>query len=82
MFQMCGVCAEFGRSIISERNNAGLPRAKTNGKRLGRPRVDESVEVAIPQALKRRDKGMRRIAREMEVGVSVVQRVKVEVVAG
>ena len=78
MFQMCGVFAEFERSIIRERIGAGLARAKANGKQLGRPRVDESVEQAIWEALGKRDKGMRKIAREMGVGVSVVQRVKAE----
>ena len=78
MFQMCGVFAEFERSIIRERINAGLARAKANGKRLGRPRVDASAEQAIREALKRGDKGMRKIARELGVGVSVVQRVRGE----
>jgi DNA invertase Pin-like site-specific DNA recombinase len=76
MFQMCGLFAEFERSIIRERINAGLARAKSNGKRLGRPKVDESVEQAIRQALRHGDKGIRKIAREM--GVSVVQRIKVD----
>ena len=78
MFQMCGVFAEFERSIIRERIGAGLARAKANGKRLGRPKVDPEVEDAIWQALEKRDKGMRKIAREMGVGVSVVQRVRME----
>ena len=51
MFQMCGVFAEFERSIIRERINAGLARARSNGKRLGRPRVDPEVEEAIREAL-------------------------------
>ncbi len=38
MFQMCGVFAEFERSIIRERINAGLARANANGKRRGDPR--------------------------------------------
>ena len=75
---MCGVFAGFERSIIRDRINAGLARAKANGKRLGRPRVDDSVEQAIRDALRRRDKGLRKIAREMGVGVNVVQRVKLE----
>ncbi len=32
-------------------------RAKANGKRLGRPKVDSEVEEAIRDALKRGDKG-------------------------
>ena len=75
MFQMCGVFAEFERSIIRERINAGLARAKANGKQLGRPKVDAEIEQAIQVALSRGDKGIRRIARELGVGVSVVQRV-------
>ena len=76
MFQMCGVFAEFERSIIRERVNAGLARARANGKRLGRPTVGPDVEKRIRHALKRGDKGIRKIARELGVGVSVVQRMK------
>jgi len=39
MFQMMGVFAEFGRAIIRERARAGLARARSEGKRLGRPRI-------------------------------------------
>lgn len=76
MFQMCGVFAEFERSIIRERINAGLERAKANGKKLGRPTVGTEVEETIRKALRKGDKGIRKIAREVGVGVSVVQRVK------
>lgn len=69
-------CMLNKRSIIRERINAGLVRARVNGKRLGRPRVDHDLEEAIRQALTRGDKGIRRIARELGLGVSVVQRVR------
>src|SRR5215471_4567181 len=36
MFQMCGVFAEFERSMIRERVNTGLARAKANGIKTGR----------------------------------------------
>jgi DNA invertase Pin-like site-specific DNA recombinase len=39
MFQMLGVFAEFERSMIQERVRAGLARAKSEGKQLGRPRI-------------------------------------------
>ena len=58
-----------------------LARAKANGKRLGQPKVDPEVEEAIHQALSRRNKGMRKVAREMGVGVSLVQRIRLEVPA-
>ena len=78
MFQMCGVLAEFEQSIIRERINAELKRARDNGKRLGRPSVGAEVEEAIRQALGRGDKGIRKNSREMGVRVSVVQRVKMD----
>ena len=39
MFQITGAFAEFERSMIRQRINAGLRRAKAAGKQLGRPRV-------------------------------------------
>jgi DNA invertase Pin-like site-specific DNA recombinase len=74
MFQMCGVFAEFERAMIQERVKAGLERARANGKVLGRPRVSAAVERAIKKA-RRKGTGIRKIAREVGVGVSVVQRV-------
>lgn len=38
LFQMCGVFAEFERSIISTRVKAGLNRAVQQGVQLGRPK--------------------------------------------
>jgi DNA invertase Pin-like site-specific DNA recombinase len=42
---MCGVFAEFERSMIVERVKAGLDRARAQGKILGRPRVKASTEA-------------------------------------
>jgi DNA invertase Pin-like site-specific DNA recombinase len=36
MFQMVGVFAEFERAIVQVRVRAGLQRARSEGKRLGR----------------------------------------------
>ena len=44
MFQMMGVFAEFERAIIAERVRAGLRRAVSEGKTLGRPRLAADVE--------------------------------------
>src|ERR1700736_667782 len=54
MFQMMGVFAEFERAMIQERVRAGLARARSEGKQLGRPRVDEKTEIAIRKALGRK----------------------------
>ena len=74
MFQMCGVFAEFERAMIQERVKAGLERARAQGKTLGRPRAPKSVEEAIRSA-RAQGKGIKKISRELGVGVSTVQRV-------
>jgi DNA invertase Pin-like site-specific DNA recombinase len=47
MFQVCGAFAEFERSLIRQRVNAGLKRAVAQGKQLGRPRIDPALEKRI-----------------------------------
>jgi DNA invertase Pin-like site-specific DNA recombinase len=74
MFQMLGVFAEFERGIIRERVNAGLARARANGKKLGRRPVEPSVEVRIRE-LRANGDGILKIGRKLGVGTSVVQRV-------
>jgi DNA invertase Pin-like site-specific DNA recombinase len=74
MYQMLGVFSEFERSIIRERIRAGLARARAEGKKFGRPRVSRDKEADI-RAARRKGIGIRRIATNLGVGVSVVQRV-------
>ena len=74
MFQMMGVFAEFERSMISERVKAGLARAKSNGKKLGRPKIDAENEARILE-LRSKGMGMLAIGKELGVGTSAVQRV-------
>ena len=56
LFQMMGVFAEFERAMIRERVNAGLARAKAQGKKLGRPRRDDAKRLAAIRKL--RDQGV------------------------
>src|ERR1700720_3228881 len=51
MFQMLGVFAEFERAMIQERVRAGLSRARSEGKQLGRPPIPADLEKAIRAAL-------------------------------
>src|SRR6201991_3334780 len=67
MFQMLGVFAEFERGIIRERVNAGLARAKADGTKLGRPRVEPSVEARILE-LRANGDGILKIGRKLGVG--------------
>jgi DNA invertase Pin-like site-specific DNA recombinase len=77
MFQMCGVFAEFERSMIQERVKAGLKRAKAQGKTLGRPKVSGKVERAV-LAARADGTGKRKIARQLGIGVSTVNRILTE----
>jgi DNA invertase Pin-like site-specific DNA recombinase len=74
MFQMCGVFAEFERSMIQERVKAGLSRAKAQGKILGRPKVSSDTENAV-LAARADSTGKRKIARQLGIGVSTVNRI-------
>jgi len=80
MFGMLSVFAQFERSMIQARVKAGLARAKASGKILGRPMGNYTADqkMAVEQRireLRAQDMGKGKIARNLGVGVSVVQRV-------
>jgi DNA invertase Pin-like site-specific DNA recombinase len=75
MFQMMGVFAEFERAMIVERVKAGLSRARSQGKRLGRPALSADKEAVVRQLLAS-GTGIVKAARLAGVGVSAVQRIK------
>ena len=50
MFQVLGSFAEFSASLIQERVNAGMARAKAQGKHVGRPRLNPELAQAIRDA--------------------------------
>ncbi|GAB6054651.1 recombinase family protein [Magnetospira thiophila] len=74
MFQMCGVFAEFERSIIRERVKSGLDRAKSNGVRLGRPPLSENTKHDI-KAMRATGMSMAKIANHLGISSGVVCRV-------
>jgi DNA invertase Pin-like site-specific DNA recombinase len=77
MFQMMGVFAEFERAMIQERVRAGLARARSEGKQLGRPRIATDLENRIREALNApgRTEGVRKIASRFGVDPGTVQRI-------
>jgi DNA invertase Pin-like site-specific DNA recombinase len=76
MFQMMGVFAEFERAMIRERVRAGLARAKSEGKRLGRPTIAADLEERIRAALDEPGRpGVRKIAARFGVDPGTVQRI-------
>src|SRR5467141_3316786 len=77
LFQMLGVFSEFERAMIQERVRAGLARARSEGKRLGRPPIPADLEKAIKTALDKpgRTEGVRKIAARFGVDPGTVQRI-------
>jgi DNA invertase Pin-like site-specific DNA recombinase len=74
MFGMMAVFAEFERGMIQERVNAGLARAKAEGKKLGRPTVGDDVEANVRE-LRATGMGIVKVAKTLGIGVSAVQRI-------
>jgi DNA invertase Pin-like site-specific DNA recombinase len=72
LFQMMGVFAEFERAMIRQRVQAGIDRAKANGKRLGRPPADTT---AITQELAG-GTSLRKTAARLGVSLSTVKRAR------
>jgi len=70
IFTIISAVAQLERDIIAERVKAGLRRAKENGKKLGRPRLNYT------NVRKLRDQGLsiRAIAKELGISRSSVQR--------
>ncbi len=63
--------AQFERDLLIERTQAGLERAKAEGKVLGRPTKASSEQV---QALKARHMSQSQVAAELEISLSTVKR--------
>ena len=70
LFQLLGVFAEFERSMIRERVMAGLDRARSQGKKLGRPPVPP---ITVDKIKRLREEGLslRKIAKQ--VGISTTK---------
>lgn len=75
MFGMMAVFAEFERAMIVERVNAGLARAKAQGKKLGRPTLGSDTEAKVRE-LRAKGMGVVKVAKTLGIGVSVVQRIE------
>ena len=71
LFQLLGVFAEFERSMIRERVLAGLDRARSQGKRLGRPPIPP---ITVDKIKRLREEGLslRKIAKQVGISTSKV----------
>ena len=89
MFQMCGVFAEFEKSMIVERVNAGIARAKQAGVEFGRGNRKDGTKSADEKrwgmsraelekrilSLRKGGMGILKIGRTLKVGSGTVQKV-------
>jgi DNA invertase Pin-like site-specific DNA recombinase len=76
LFGMMGVFAEFERSMIAERVRAGLARARSEGKQLGRPSIEPELEAKVKAALAKPNRpGVRKIAEQFGISPGTVQRI-------
>lgn len=76
LFQMCGVFAEFERSMIRERVLAGVRRARAAGHQLGRKPLEQTDGKTVEKiyTLRRHGMGMKKIAKEVGVSSRTVWR--------
>jgi DNA invertase Pin-like site-specific DNA recombinase len=78
MFQVTGAFAEFERSLIKQRIHAGLKRAVSAGKTLGRP-LNNPDALDQARAMLRKGIGINRVAKAAGVSNSTAARLKSEI---
>jgi DNA invertase Pin-like site-specific DNA recombinase len=74
MFQILGAFAEYEREIIIERTKAGQKRARKQGKKIGRPKLNGMTKIKIIR-LSQEGESIRRIAEWCKVSVGTVHKV-------
>jgi DNA invertase Pin-like site-specific DNA recombinase len=72
VFTFLAAVAEFEKALIQERVKAGVSRARSQGKTLGRPRRD--VDLDLAKMLREQGHGIRRVAKMMGVAKSTLLR--------
>ena len=68
--------AEFERDLLIERTQAGLARARAEGKTIGRPASLTSEQRRLAEQLLREGQGASAIARELRVSRATIRRVE------
>lgn len=79
MFGMLSVFAEFERSMIRERVNAGMRRAQAqgtkSGKAIGRPEIDKTIQGKVLRALAS-GQGVNAIGRDLNISPGTVRNIR------
>lgn len=71
MMAVISAMAEFERDLLVERTQAGLERAKAEGKQLGRPQVASAEDVGV---MKAEGLSQAEVAKRLNVSLSTVKR--------
>jgi len=74
MFSMFGVLAQWEKSLISERIISGINRARTQGKKIGRPSTFNEGLMQAVRKMREKGMGIVAISRTLGIGVSSVYR--------
>ena len=76
VFGIFSALGEYERELIRERINAGLNRARAEGKKLGRPSVASSPAViSSVRLLRERQMPIHQIAKSLKIGVGTVSKI-------
>ncbi|MCX6976061.1 MAG: recombinase family protein [Verrucomicrobia bacterium] len=75
VFGVFSALGEYERELIRERINAGLARARAEGKKLGRPtNVNDSVRTSV-RLLREKGLSVHKIAKQLRIGVGTTSRI-------
>lgn len=75
VFGIFSALGEYERELIRERIHAGLARARSEGKKLGRPsNVNPSVKTSVVE-LRRQGYSIHRIAKTLRIGVGTTSKI-------
>ena len=75
VFGIFSALGEYEKEMIRDRINAGLARAKAEGKRLGRPsNVNPSVITSV-RLLREKGHSIHNIAKQLHIGVGTTQKI-------
>lgn len=74
MFSMFGVLAQWEKSLISERIISGINRARTQGKKIGRPSTFNEGLMQAVRKMREKGMGIVAISKTLGIGVSSVYR--------
>ena len=74
MFSLFGVLAQWERSVLAERIVSGQNRARTQGKKIGRPSTFNEGLMQAVRKMREKGMGIVAISRTLGIGVSSVYR--------